>query len=180
MTSGKMCFKFFIQVGNNLVPAHKYILACKSEYFRKILTEKEEALMPGKRQKIPIENVNYEVFLQMLKYIYTDTCDVLTIGATFSVHSQEQHPIEMEIDIPEPSYQVSNGKKQSALEVYQSRKVKSGKGIKKEAQKTTSTNRSDGLRSKNPVTLLQQMASRFGVRNLSKRYINLTILSDTK
>ena len=69
----------------------------------------------------------------------------------------------MELDIPESSFQVNDGKKQSVFEVYQKGKVKDGK---KEAQKTT---RSDEMKSKNPVTLLQQMGSRFGVRNLIKR-----------
>ena len=72
--------------------------------------------------------------------------------------------------IPEPSYEVIDGKRQSAREVYEKRrKKKSEKDDKKgTAGKATSARTSD-VRSKNPISLLKQMAERFGVKNLSKR-----------
>ena len=160
-----------MQVGSNIVPAHQYILAYRSEYFRKLFTENKEVSAPAEKPKITIENVKYDMFIEMMKYIYTDTCGVLEIGTEVYVDGDgQEHRIEKDKKIPEPIFELRDGKKQAACEVYdKKRKRKSGKGEKKETQKTASS-RPNELRSKNPVALLRQMALRFGVKNLSKRY----------
>ena len=128
--------------------------------------------MSAEKLKVTIENVKYDMFMHMMKYIYTDTCAVLEIDTEIQVDGdgQEECRIEKDAKIPEATFEVRDGKRQAAYEVYnEKRRTKSGKGNKKETQKTAS-NRPSKLRSKNPVTLLQQMDLRFGVKNLSKRY----------
>ena len=78
------------QVGNNIIPAHQYILACRSEYFRKLFTERKEEPLTGDKLKITIENMKYDMFMQMIKYVYTDTCDVLTIDSEVYVDGDGQ------------------------------------------------------------------------------------------
>ncbi len=148
--------------------------------------------MPGEKLKIAIENVNYEMFLQMLKYIYTDTCDVLTINARFHIGGDLDSPSECtsdgsqsprDIDIPVPVYEVSSGRQQSAFEVYQTQgKKKKGKkggaggggGGKKEGgsgrdgEKKPQSQQGQG-HSQNPVQNMKDLTKRFGVRNLAKR-----------
>ena len=137
-----------------------------------MFTENKEVSASAEKPKITIENVKYDMFIQMMKYIYTDTCGVLEIGTEVYVDGdgQEEYRIEKDKKIPEPTFEVRDGKKQAAREVYdKKRKRKSGKEDKKETQKTAPS-RPNELRSKNPVALLRQMALRFGVKNLSKRY----------
>ncbi len=145
--------------------------------------------MPGEKLKIAVENVNYEMFLQMMKYIYTDTCEVLTINARLHIGGDVDSPSECtsdgsqsprDIDIPVPMYEVSTSRQQSAFEVYQTQgKKKKGKkggggGGKKEGgsgrdgEKKAQTQQGQG-HSMNPVQNMKDLAKRFGVRNLAKR-----------
>ncbi len=120
----------------------------------------------GEKLKVRVENVNDDIFLQMMKFIYTDTCDLLTIGAKFAATDRvDQSSTKMDVDIPEPTYSVHDGKKQSAFEVYGNKKKKKGT---KEGKKGPAIP-TDQPRTKNPVVLLQQTASRFGVKSLVKR-----------
>lgn len=162
-------------MGEVTIPAHRYILACRSEYFRKIFTTKSEdlALLPGMTPTISIDNTNFEIFTQMLKFIYTDTCDLLTIGGTFKLSSKNgvKQGTSLLPDENGDVIEIEVNRKISAFEVYEKkRKKKGGKKTEDGAQKKDNV---DQKPSQNPVRLLMDMAKKFGVKNLVKRYVKL-------
>ena len=55
------------------------MLAYRSEYFRNLFTTKRP---PGESDVaiVTISDVDYPLFLQMLMFIYTDSCDLLHVG----------------------------------------------------------------------------------------------------
>ncbi|XP_046361303.1 ankyrin repeat and BTB/POZ domain-containing protein 1-like [Haliotis rufescens] len=58
---------------------HKVFFYSRSEYFRVMLIEKEADIVPsfeGYRSSITLEGVSAEDFVQIVSYIYTDTCQV--------------------------------------------------------------------------------------------------------
>ena len=123
-----------------MIPAHQYILACRSEYFKKLFTEKKEVSVLAEKQKVVIENVKYDMFMHMMKYIYTDTCAVLEIDTEIKVDGdgQEEFRIEKDAKIPETTFEVRDGKKQAAYEVYNKKRTrKSEKEHKKETKKNS-------------------------------------------
>lgn len=153
-----------------MIPAHRYVLAYKSEYFRKIFTAKEEETRKGEKLQLSIEHANYDIFVQMLKYIYTDTCDILTIGAKFStdgdrISDGNTDDGKNSLAEPETTFEVRHGKKQAAFEVYEKKRKKKGKETKQEAV----SSQPDQRITRNPIVQLRQLASRFGVKNLAKR-----------
>lgn len=91
----------------------------------------------------------------MLTYIYSDTCDLLRVGAVFDFK-----PVLTERDCNGNDFDedgLSSMRGKSAYEVTQKKKGKEKKNMR------------TVMADKDPVKLLQDMAKRFGVKGLSKK-----------
>ena len=107
----------------------------------------DPSLLPeGHKPVIGLDSANPDLVRQMLRYIYTDSCDLLRVGSQFKLISEEGVNGHVE-------------------------KQNSEKGKKKKGGK--GTEKGDGANGisgrKNPVKLLQEMAKKYGVKNLTKR-----------
>uniref|UniRef100_T1J4N7 BTB domain-containing protein n=1 Tax=Strigamia maritima TaxID=126957 RepID=T1J4N7_STRMM len=71
------------QVSNEQFRAHKYILSCRSEYFSRLFLGQLAKKSLSVNNVITINDVHPEIFRQVLKYIYTDSCDFFQIGYQF-------------------------------------------------------------------------------------------------
>lgn len=81
-----------LQAGDRAFPAHKYILSMRSEFFRKQLAaehgENEEGDGEVRKSEdavgcdmLVLEKVPAEMLEQVLKFVYTDSCELLAQGA---------------------------------------------------------------------------------------------------
>lgn len=117
---------------------------------------------------IDLSDIHPQILEQLLQYVYTDTCDLLTIGAKFvlskdHVKHEEMHVFHMDLeDFHEDSDLSSQNKKLSAFQV-----VKQGKGKRKHETGNIETSHEA---ERNPVKLLLDLAKKWGVKGLAKRY----------
>lgn len=65
-----------IKVEEKYYPAHSYILASRCEFFRKQFQGSAGSSLSG--LTIPVDGIKSAAFEQVLKYVYTDSCDFLT------------------------------------------------------------------------------------------------------
>lgn len=140
-----------------------YILASRADYFRKqVPTMDTDTEMCSERPVIEVADVHPDVMEQLLKFIYTDTCDLLCVGAKFAFSHTDKTEKEIEASngIDKAERIAFDGKTVSAFEVAQ--KKKKGKGGKDQKEERTP-------RSRDPVKILQEAARKFGVKGLSKR-----------
>ncbi|KAL8560153.1 hypothetical protein ACOMHN_021648 [Nucella lapillus] len=157
-----------VQVEDRKWPAHMYILASRADYFRKQVpglcgAEGDEE---GGQPLIGVSEVHPEVMEQLLKFIYTDTCDLLKVGSKFSFGHLDKrsnsNASSSEADWHEANSFVFDGHRTtSAFEVEQCRRK--GKGGKEGGKK------GGGQKGRDPVKVLQEAARKFGVKGLSKR-----------
>ena len=93
-----------------------------------------------------------------MKFVYTDSCDLLSIGAKFKLIelNRSEDIFDMDLDM---NVSYSGDNKKSALEVNQ--KHKSNKN---------ESNQTAGHSGENPIKLLQDVARRWGIKGLAKRY----------
>ncbi len=139
------------------------MLSLRSEYFRKIFMTKTEEMLPDERPVVRIDNTNVDIFTQMLTFIYTDTCDLLSIGKTFKFDckdgvSKEQYNLHYD---DTALMDIEDDKRISAFEVYEKKRKKKSQGKEKAKPEVGQT--------RNPVKLLQEIAKKFGVKGLAKR-----------
>jgi BTB/POZ domain-containing protein 9 len=66
----------FFEVEGKRVAAHRNILSCRSDYFNAMLSSAANFRESNKQSPIYIPNVNHEVFLQVLTFLYTGHIDV--------------------------------------------------------------------------------------------------------
>nr|KAG5696780.1 hypothetical protein BaRGS_012803 [Batillaria attramentaria] len=153
-----------VQVDHHQWPAHMYILASRADYFRKqVPLMATESNICGEKPVIEVTDVQPEVMEQLLKFIYTNTCDLLNVGAKFAFSHTDKPPGGKEAGTNglDKSAQITfEGKSVSAFEVAQ--KKKKGKGAKEEKEGKLP-------RGRDPVKILQEAARKFGVKGLSKR-----------
>ncbi|XP_056015291.1 inhibitor of Bruton tyrosine kinase-like isoform X2 [Ostrea edulis] len=134
--------------------AHKFILLSRSDLFYKLIAEVKRKSSED-QTTLEIPDVNPEIFHQMLTYIYSDTCDLLRVGAVFDFK-----PVLTERDCNGNDFDedgLSSMRGKSAYEVTQKKKGKEKKNMR------------TVMADKDPVKLLQDMAKRFGVKGLSKK-----------
>lgn len=82
LINSDMFSDIMFEVEGKIVPAHKNILVSRSEYFRAMLSEKSRFLeatsKTGTTNKTPIiyvGDITYEIFIQVLNFIYTGHVD---------------------------------------------------------------------------------------------------------
>lgn len=145
---------------------HKYILVNRCANFPSLLVNKSQTLNEMDIPVIDLSDLHPQILEQLLQYVYTDTCDLLTVGAKFvlnkdHVKHEEMHVFHMDLEDFQDSDFSSQNKKLSAFQV-----VKQGKGKKKHETVNAETSHEA---ERNPVKLLLDLAKKWGVKGLAKR-----------
>lgn len=130
------------------IPAHRYVLAGRSEYFRNHLQEQ--------RESVPVLMININIsslaaFQRLLTFIYTDTCDLLVAGRRV-------------IDHCDRSVASCHDKSNKNRHKKHSKKSPMKENIKADAESTSVA--------EDPVTGLKILARQFGVTSLLKRSVH--------
>ncbi|XP_051853281.1 inhibitor of Bruton tyrosine kinase isoform X2 [Antechinus flavipes] len=168
------------QVGNKTFPVHKYILAMRSEFFRKLFTSDGISVdCPDVYRKdedavgcdlFVIEKVHPDLFAYLLQYIYTDTCDFLTHGYKPRMvikEKSDEYQDTLISNFDKMSFHEDINQK-SALEVYRSNQTHTVNERQKNKMKPSKKGKSVG-EDVNPVKMLQNIAKKFDVNSLSSR-----------
>uniref|UniRef100_A0A673VY52 Inhibitor of Bruton tyrosine kinase n=1 Tax=Salmo trutta TaxID=8032 RepID=A0A673VY52_SALTR len=161
-----------LQSGDRTFPAHKYLLSMRSEFFRKqLVLDREEGDREVRRSEdavgcdlLVVETVSPEMLEHILKFIYTDSCDLLVQGHRPRVFGQNQNqqgpdPEQEQLisSLQDLGFHEGNLRDRSALEVYRS---------------LTPSARGDGDKPKskgtkvNPVKTLQGVAKKLSMGSL--------------
>uniref|UniRef100_A0A673VL06 Inhibitor of Bruton tyrosine kinase n=1 Tax=Salmo trutta TaxID=8032 RepID=A0A673VL06_SALTR len=124
-----------LQSGDRTFPAHKYLLSMRSEFFRKqLVLDREEGDREVRRSEdavgcdlLVVETVSPEMLEHILKFIYTDSCDLLVQGHRPRVFGQNQNqqgpdPEQEQLisSLQDLGFHEGNLRDRSALEVYRS------------------------------------------------------------
>uniref|UniRef100_A0A8C9U8A4 Inhibitor of Bruton tyrosine kinase n=1 Tax=Serinus canaria TaxID=9135 RepID=A0A8C9U8A4_SERCA len=164
------------QIGTRMYPVHKYILAVRSDFFRKLFLSSDNQLdTPDIYRKdedavgcdlYVIEKVHPDLFAYLLQFIYTDTCDLLTHGYKPKISYKEksdEYQDTLISNLSKMSFDENvNGK--SAFEIYRNNQVQ----VINEKQKSKSKKGKAGDEA-NLIKMLQSVAKKFGLSNLSGR-----------
>lgn len=170
-----------LQVGTRIFPAHKYILAMRSDFFRKLFGSDHDWLDSADVYRkdedgvgcdlFVIEKLHPDLFMYLLQYIYTDSCDILIHGHRPKIVYKEkmeenQDSLTANLNKITINDDVNN---KSAFEVYRSNQAH----IVNEKQKSKSKSlpkKCKGVKEEvNLIKLLQIAAKKFGLGNLSSR-----------
>uniref|UniRef100_A0A4W3IIP6 Inhibitor of Bruton tyrosine kinase n=1 Tax=Callorhinchus milii TaxID=7868 RepID=A0A4W3IIP6_CALMI len=168
------------QVINQIFPAHKYILAMRSDYFRKcFFPESQHSELPDIRLKEDdavgcdlyiLDKVQPDLFTYLLQFIYTDTCDLLTEGYKPKIQCKDkmegyQDPLISNLERPMQRFSFCNDMKgMSACEVYKKQQMNQPSG----QNKTKNSKRNKGVNEAvNPVKMLQDWSEKFNYSYLS-------------
>ncbi|KAM4865640.1 inhibitor of Bruton tyrosine kinase isoform 1-T2 [Thomomys bottae] len=166
------------QVGNRIFPAHKYILAMRSDFFQKLFlsdsTTSESTDIYRKDEDssgchlFVVDKVHPDLFECLLQFIYTDTCDFLTHGfkpRLLLSKKSEEYQDSPNTDMNKIScYEDDNQK--SAYAVYKSNQAHTISERQKSKLKSSKKGKSG---EDDPVRMLQNVAKKFGLSNLSSR-----------
>uniref|UniRef100_A0A674JCI4 Inhibitor of Bruton tyrosine kinase n=1 Tax=Terrapene triunguis TaxID=2587831 RepID=A0A674JCI4_9SAUR len=168
------------QIGSRMIPAHKYILAMRSDFFRKLFVSDDNRLdSPDVYRKdedavgcdlFMIEKVHQDLFTYLLQFIYMDTCDLLTHGykpRMLYKEKTEDYQDTLISNLNKMSFSGDvNGK--SAFEVYRSNQVHVVNQREKNKPKSSKKGKVVG-EEVNPIKMLQGAAKKFSLSNLSVR-----------
>uniref|UniRef100_A0A7N9CQB1 Inhibitor of Bruton tyrosine kinase n=1 Tax=Macaca fascicularis TaxID=9541 RepID=A0A7N9CQB1_MACFA len=167
------------QVGNRLFPAHKYILAVRSDFFQKLfLSDGSTSEFTDIYRKdedsagchlFVVEKVHPDMFEYLLQFIYTDTCDFLTHGFKPRIHlnkNPEEYQGTLNSHLNEVNFHEDDNQK-SAFEVYKSNQAQTVS--ERQKSKPKSCKKGKNIRGDDPVRMLQTVAKEFGFSNLSSR-----------
>lgn len=167
------------QVGNRIFPAHKYILAVRSDFFQKLFLSDGTTLdfidVYRKDEDsagchlFVIEKVHPDLFEYLLQFIYTDTCDFLIHGFTPRINLNKK-PEEYQGTMNSHSNKMHchEDNQKSAFEVYRSNQAHTVN--EKQKSKSKASNKGKSIGEDDPVRMLQNVAKKFGFSNLSSRY----------
>ncbi|XP_013804423.1 inhibitor of Bruton tyrosine kinase isoform X3 [Apteryx mantelli] len=165
------------QIGTRTYPVHKYILAVRSDFFKKLFVSSDSQLdAPDVYRKdedavgcdlYVIEKVHPDLFAYLLQFIYTDTCDLLTHGYKPKIMHKEKSEEYQDMlisNLNKMSFDEDvNGK--SAFEIYRNNQVQ----VINEKQKSKSKKGKVAGEEANLIKMLQSVAKKFGLSNLSGR-----------
>ncbi|KAB0395689.1 hypothetical protein E2I00_014300 [Balaenoptera physalus] len=166
------------QVGNRIFPAHKYILAVRSDFFQKLFLSDGTTLdfidVYRKDEDsagchlFVVEKVHPDLFEYLLQFIYTDTCDFLTHGFKPRINlnkKPEEYQSTPNCHLNKMNSHEDNQK--SAFEVYKSNQAHTIS--EKQKSKNKSSKKVKSVGEDDPVKMLQNVAKKFGFSNLSSR-----------
>lgn len=167
------------QVGNRIFPAHKYILALRSDFFQKLFLSDGTSLdftdVYRKDEDsvgcplFVVEKVHPDLFEYLLQFIYTDTCDFLTHGFKPRIilnKKPEKYQGTLNPHLNKMNSHEDNQK--SAFEVYKSNQAHTIS--EKQRSKLKSSKKVKSVGEDDPVRMLQNVAKKFGFSNLCSRY----------
>nr|XP_028578683.1 inhibitor of Bruton tyrosine kinase isoform X1 [Podarcis muralis] len=169
------------QVGSRTFPVHKYILAARSDFFRKLFESDhnwiDSADIYRKDEDVVgcdlfvIEKLHPDLFMYILQYIYTDTCDLLIHGHRLKAVYKEKMEENENTLITNLNKITINGdvNKKSAFEVYRSNQVYMGNEKQKSKPKSASKKCKSVGEEVNLIKMLQVAAKKFGIGSLSSR-----------
>lgn len=181
-----------LQSGDRTFPAHKYLLSMRSEFFRKqLVPDGEEGDGEVRRSEdavgcdlLVVEMVSPEMLEHVLKFIYTDFCDLLVQGHRPRVFGQNQNqqgpgPEQLISSLQDLGFHEGNLGDRLALEVYRSLTPSArGDGDKPKSKGTKPGKKSKGGKAGageggrvNPVKTLQGVAKKLGMGSLSARCV---------
>ncbi|XP_040409954.1 inhibitor of Bruton tyrosine kinase isoform X4 [Cygnus olor] len=165
------------QIGTRTYPLHKYILAVRSDFFKKLFVSSDDQLdTPDVYRKdedavgcdlYVIEKVHPDLFAYLLQFIYTDTCDLLTHGYKPKIlHKEKSEEYENTLisNLNKMSFDEDINRK-SAFEIYRNNQVQ----VLNEKQKNKSKKGKIVGEESNLIKMLQSTAKKFGLSNLSGR-----------
>lgn len=157
-----------LQTGGHTWPAHKYILLSRSDYFNKLLAESKRKDTLTEHQVIEINDIHPEIFEQLLTFLYTDTCDLLTPGTNFDLSPWYPSPQGQGDGLDKPEFE-----KVDSPDIFfsKSEKQMSAFEVQQRKKSTNKENKDYGnlARKKTPVKMLIDAAKKFGVKGLAKR-----------
>ncbi|XP_036172493.1 inhibitor of Bruton tyrosine kinase isoform X8 [Myotis myotis] len=166
------------QVGNRIFPAHKYILAVRSDFFQKLFLSDGTSLdftdVYRKDEDsvgcplFVVEKVHPDLFEYLLQFIYTDTCDFLTHGFKPRIilnKKPEEYQGTLNPHLNKMNSHEDNQK--SAFEVYKSNQAHTIS--EKQRSKFKSSKKVKSVGEDDPVRMLQNVAKKFGFSNLCSR-----------
>lgn len=167
------------QVGNRLFPAHKYVLAVRSDFFQKLfLSDGTPLELTDVYRKdedaagchlFVVEKVHPDLFEYLLQFMYTDTCDFLTHGFKPRI-LVNKNPEDCK-GSPDSHMNKKNcpadDNQKAAFEVYKSNQAHTVS--EKQKSKHKSSKKGKGVGEDDPVRMLQNVAKKFGLSNLSSR-----------
>ncbi|XP_017362184.1 inhibitor of Bruton tyrosine kinase isoform X2 [Cebus imitator] len=167
------------QVVNRIFPAHKYILAARSDFFQKLFLSDDTTLECTDIYRkdedsagchlFVVEKVHPDMFEYLLQFIYTDTCDILTHGFKPRIHlnkNPEEYQGTLNSHLNKVNFHEDNNQK-SAFEVYKSNQAQTISERQKSKPKSCKKGKNVG--EDDPVRMLQTVAKKFGFSNLSSR-----------
>ncbi|XP_069091721.1 inhibitor of Bruton tyrosine kinase isoform X2 [Pleurodeles waltl] len=169
------------QLGTRMFSVHKYILAMRSDFFRKLFLSNESTdhhtldIYQKSEDAVGcdlfvVEKVNPELFTYLLQYIYTDSCDLLTPGYKPNVIQRDKTTDQQDClisDLQKVSF-LDDCHGKSAYEVFKSNQVQADYERQKGKQKTTKKGKGI-VEDANPVKMLQGIAKKFGLSSLNSR-----------
>ncbi|XP_053143059.1 inhibitor of Bruton tyrosine kinase isoform X2 [Hemicordylus capensis] len=169
------------QVGTRIFPVHKYILAMRSDFFRKLFVSDHNWLDPADLYRkaeddvgcdlFVIEKLHPDLFMYLLQYIYTDSCDLLIHGHRPKMIYKEKTEENQDTLMTNLNKITFNGdiNKKSALEVYRSNQAHMVAEKKKSKPKSASKKCKGVGEEVNLIKMLQVAAKKYGLANLSSR-----------
>lgn len=170
------------QVGTRVFPVHKYILAMRSEFFRKLFISDRDWLdAPDLYRKeeddvgcdlFVIEKLHPDLFMYLLQYIYTDSCDLLIYGHMPKMICKEKMDEYQETLISNFNKMTVHEdiNKKSAFEVYRSNQAQLVNETQQSKPKSASKKCKVVGEEVNVIKMLQTAAKKFGLDSLSSRY----------
>ncbi|KAM5257001.1 inhibitor of Bruton tyrosine kinase isoform 1-T1 [Ctenodactylus gundi] len=177
------------QVGNRIFPAHKYILAVRADFFQKLFLSDGSTLEFSDVYRkdedsvgchlFVVEKVHPDLFEYLLQFIYTDTCDFLTHGFKPRIHlnkKTEDHQDILTSQMNKMNYHEGDNQK-SAFEVYKSNQSHTISERLKSKSKSLKKGKCVG--EDDPVRMLQNVAKKFGLSNLSSRLDGVRFENET-
>uniref|UniRef100_A0A4W4HB15 BTB domain-containing protein n=1 Tax=Electrophorus electricus TaxID=8005 RepID=A0A4W4HB15_ELEEL len=169
-----------LQAADRIFPAHKYVLSTRSEFFRKLLLSEtgqaDEGGCEVRRSTdalgcdlLILEKVSPEMLEQALRFVYTDSCEMLVHGAMLATPRLSPGPLQEQQQLIHSLQELGLGGR-SALEVYRSLPPSAPSEIDKSKNKSAKSGKKNkGEPSSNPVKMLQGVAKKLGLGSLSAR-----------
>ncbi|XP_048351373.1 inhibitor of Bruton tyrosine kinase isoform X2 [Sphaerodactylus townsendi] len=168
------------QVGARVFPVHKYLLAMRSDFFRKLFTSDHDWLDPPDLYRkdgddvgcelFVIEKLHPDLFMYLLQYIYTDSCDLLVYGhMPKMIYKEKKEENEDTLISDFNKITVYEDIDKSAFEVYRSNQAQLVNETQKSKPKSASKKCKDVGEEVNLIKMLQSAAKKFGLGCLSSR-----------